>query len=116
MSKARVVRLYGKADNFDIELKRDESGWWSCDVPPDMSDGQYAVELHAINEYGESAYWTGELFMCSGVCHLEIKEQKFVIWFQPKKFEIKFQQPKFEMIIRKGCPHDMRRQNRILCR
>ncbi len=68
---AKVVRLFGKADNFNIEFSR-KGRVWKTDIPPDMTDGVYAVQLTAVDELGETAYWVGELFMCSGVCHLKI--------------------------------------------
>ncbi len=85
---ARVVRLFGKADNFDIEFSR-KGRVWKTDVPPDMTDGVYAVQLTAIDELGESAYWVGELFMCSGVCHLKIERQSTGCIFSAENYKLK---------------------------
>lgn len=70
---ARVIRLFGKADSFDIEFSR-KGEKWTVDIPPDMTDGVYAVQLTAVDENGDTAYWVGELFMCSGICHLKIEK------------------------------------------
>lgn len=114
MSKPKIVRLFGKADNFDVEFTRDEkSGWWYCYAPADTKDGQYAAQFCAVNEYGETAYWTGELFMCNGVCHCEMHESKYRVWFLPGRIEkIEFEE-KLKIHIRKGCPHE---PHRLLCR
>lgn len=96
MSRPKIVRLYGKADNLDIEFTHKGGTTWTCAVPPDFDDGIYAVELTAINEHGEIAYWTGELYMCSGACHIEIMKTDFVFWFAPTT----------KISIRKGCLHD----------
>ncbi len=72
---ARVIRLFGKADSFDIEFSR-RGEKWEVDIPPDMTDGVYAVQLTAVDGLGETAYWVGELFMCSGVCHLKIERRR----------------------------------------
>lgn len=70
---ARIIRVYGKADSFDIELTR-EGGHWIVDVPPDLVDGVYAVQLTAVNEFNQVGHWVGELFMCNGVCRIKFSE------------------------------------------
>ncbi len=69
---AKVVRVYGKADSFDIELSRN-GDVWEVDIPPDMTDGVYAVQLTAIDKNGDWAIWTGELFMVNGICCMKLK-------------------------------------------
>lgn len=112
MSKPKIVRLFGKADNFDVEFTRDKKGWWYCDVPPDTKDGQYAVTLCAVNEYAETSYWTGELFMCNGVCHVKIRESRNTIWLKPDRYAFDITE-KLKIYVRKGCPHE---SNKFLCR
>lgn len=91
-----VVRLYGHADLFDIEFTNKGGTRWECEVPPDVSDGVYAVELWAIDSEGNSAYWTGELFMTNGVCHLSIHKPRY---------QIKIKPPKLHIRIIPRCPH-----------
>lgn len=104
MGGVKIIRVWGKADNFDIELS-EKGGRWVCTVPPDTADGQYAVELHAVNLFGETAYWTGTLYMCNGVCHLEIKEVPYVIMFSKNTDRLFFLEQSHEILIRKGCEH-----------
>ena len=87
---AKIVRLFGKADNFNIEFSR-EGRVWKTDIPPDMTDGVYAVQLTAVYELGETAYWVGELFMCNGVCCLR---------FMRKRRRIGFSSPGYRMTLR----------------
>lgn len=107
MKKPRIVRVWGKADNFDIEFKKSEKsgGKWLCAIPPDTKDGQYATEIFGINEYGEKAYWTGILYMCGGVCHLEIMAQPFTFWLSERRFSFVVEEPNYVIIIKKGCEH-----------
>lgn len=122
MKTPRIVRVWGKADTFDIEFTHIKGGVWSCQIPPDTKDGQYATEIHAINEYGETAYWTGILYMCGGVCHLEIIAQPYTFWFSVSSIDLSFaychplvfkavegclrlEEQNYEITIEKGCCH-----------
>ena len=104
MSRSEILRVWGKADSFDIEFSK-TGGLWVCAVPPDTKDGQYAVEVHAINEFEQTAYWTGTLYMCNGICHLELKETPYVIMFLSEPEMLRFFEPTHEIIIKKGCEH-----------
>lgn len=94
---AEVVRVYGRADSFDIELTRNGDKW-EVDVPPDMTDGVYAVQLTAVNDAGETAHWVGELFMSGGVCCLRLDEVKFRTKLSRKSYTIS---------LSKGCRAEM---------
>lgn len=83
MSRPKIVRLYGRADSFKLEFSHEGGTTWICKVPPDTNDGIYAVEITAVNEIGEIAYWTGELYMCDGDCKVELYKGDFVLWFAP---------------------------------
>lgn len=104
MDRPKIVRLYGRADNFELEFSHQGGTTWTCTVPPDTDDGIYAVELTAVNEYGESAYWTGELYMCKGVCHIEIMKNDFTFWFSPLSV-LAVSSSVTEIAVRKGCVH-----------
>lgn len=88
MVKPKILRVWGKADSFDIEFTHEGGTRWKCSVPPDTKDGQYAVEIWAVNEFGELAYWTGELFMCNGVCCLRFDDSPYRIWVKLSSSEI----------------------------
>ena len=82
MVKPKILRVWGKADSFDIEFTYEGGTRWKCSVPPDTKDGQYAAEIWAVNEFGELAYWTGELFMVNGVCCLRFDDSSYRIWLK----------------------------------
>lgn len=76
---ATIIRVYGKADSFDIELSRNGDKW-EVDIPPDMTDGVYAVQLTAINNVGERGYWVGELYMVnSSICCLNLSQTQYTM-------------------------------------
>lgn len=86
---AKVVRLWGKADSFDIEFTKDGDKW-TVDIPPDMTDGVYAVQLTAVDENGDEAYWVGELYMVDGVCCLNLNEIPYRVRLRAKEFDTDF--------------------------
>lgn len=122
MNKPKIVRVWGRADSFDIEFTHEGGTRWKCSVPPDTKDGQYAVEIWAVNEFGELAYWTGELFMVNGVCCLRFDESPYRIWVRlssaqigsliscsqmhlaQNDFKIRLA-PVTQITVRKGCHH-----------
>lgn len=80
---------------FDIAFTNTGGTVWSCRVPPDLEDGAYATEIHAMNEFGQTAYWTGFLYMCNGVCHVEFHIPKYTVWYSTG----------FKIELERGCPH-----------
>lgn len=128
MERPKIIRLWGNADDFDIEFKN-EGGIWKVDVPPDFTDGVYAVTLHALNEFYESATWVGELFMCNGACCIKIHFAPYQVWFKVKEYSMSFFEnyeielrksvgsayivvfdtSNFDILIRKGCGNDCNR-------
>lgn len=80
---AEIVRVWGRADEIDLVFRHISGNGWAVNVPPDLSDGQYACEIHAENNYGERAMWTGILYMSAGVCCLKINAQRYVLSLLP---------------------------------
>ena len=72
---SKIVRVWGKADSIDMEL-REKNGRWIFSLPPDLVDGQYAVQLFAVNESDMLGTWTGirKKNTSSGFA---LKEQKY---------------------------------------
>lgn len=65
-----ITRVWGKADRFEIEFVYQDGRWDFRGLPPDLDDGQYAVELHAAKDSGSVGHWTGILYMMQGVASL----------------------------------------------
>lgn len=81
MTRADIIRLWGTADKFEIEFDLNPStGRWDVTIPADLEDGHYVVELFAMNEFGETGYWTGVLYMLQGRPHIHIQAPRYVIW------------------------------------
>lgn len=80
---SRIVRVWGYADSFALEFSQVSPEDWEVNVPPDLSDGQYAVELHAMNAAGLLAMWTGILYMFDGRCRIVLRRERFMAWLYP---------------------------------
>ena len=83
-----VARVYGKADDFDIEFVR-KGRRWAVEVPPDLSDGRYVVRITAVDFAGNSCHRIGELYMMNGVCHMEIKRKLTGCFFSAQGYRMK---------------------------
>lgn len=76
-----VVRVWGKADSFELVFSRSRDCKWQAVVPTDLEDGQYAVELYCEDKGGSQAYWTGMLYLNkSESVEVYIVSDTFKIW------------------------------------
>lgn len=99
-----IKRVWGTADELSLEFSYIGDEQWETTVPPDTDDGIYAAELWAINGAGELGHWTGELYMCSGICHIRIFSKPYQIWFKPRRYKVSFQL-KNKVIFERKCKH-----------
>lgn len=83
MSRETIVRMWGYADAYELIFSKLPSGDWAASVPPDMEDGQYAVEIHAQDENDKTCMWTGILYMNLGKHWLCINKRKYTFWLKP---------------------------------
>lgn len=79
MNIADIIRVYGTADNIGLELELND-GRWVCNLPPDLVDGQYAVQLFAVRGNGSVGMWTGVLYVANGIACLHLKQEKYSLW------------------------------------
>jgi len=86
MSDIEIVYMWGYADGFDLVFARQANGMWTTSVPPDLSDGQYAVEIHALAENGYICLWTGILYMNQGRHCLVINKKKYDFRLKPQVY------------------------------
>ena len=88
-----ITAVWGRADSFDVIFTPSGAGDWRVSVPPDLSDGQYAVEIWAENDAGEQAYWTGTLYMVDSVlvC-LHLTDDPYTVWLLPDRCEASVQE------------------------
>ena len=107
MNGREVVKVWGTADEFDIVFTHIRGTEWICFVPPDTDDGVYAVQLYAIYRNGNMAHWVGELFMCSGVCHLSITEPDFMFLLGTDDMAIQVEEKMSNFLVAKGKVHSV---------
>ena len=62
----RIVRVYGYCDDWQVEFSRVDEYRWSCQIPPDLTDGQYACQFYAVNDDDDIGFWCGVLYVSSG--------------------------------------------------
>lgn len=93
MGTADIIRVWGKADSIDLELKID-NGRWICNLPPDLIDGQYAVQLFAMRGNGSVGMWTGILYVADGIACLHLKQEKYSLWLNREQITLTLIQKK----------------------
>lgn len=75
-----VTRVWGRADSYELVFSP-SGAYWQASVPADMQDGQYAVELYCVDDGGNTAYWTGMLYLNkSELVKVRIVEDKLKLW------------------------------------
>ena len=75
-----VTRVWGRADSYELVFSL-SGALWEAAVPADMGDGQYAVELYCEDDGGNTAYWTGWLYLNkSESVKVRIVEDKCRLW------------------------------------
>ncbi len=89
---AEIARVYGKADDFDIEFTK-AGDRWAVEVPPDLSDGRYVVRITAVDILGNTCYWIGELYMLNSVCHMSIRRHRTGCFFSAERYRMKTSVP-----------------------
>lgn len=104
INKREITDVWGTRDGIEIVFHHIEGDQWECSVPPDTEDGVYAVELWAKNVNNLLGHWVGELFMCSGICHLRIEERDFDFWFSVGDAELQIDEDVTEITISKHIP------------
>lgn len=83
-----VVKVYGKCDGKNIIFNKNQNtGRWETAVPFD-SDGEYVVELNAIDDVGNESYYATLLFIVD-TTKLCVKIKILDISAQAKKDDIK---------------------------
>ncbi len=102
MSITDIERVWGSADEFSLELTKD-NGWWVCSLPPDLVDGQYSVQLFAMRRNGMTGMWTGTLYIADGVRCLHLKQERFTLFLLPEQTKINALPPRVSIEKCKEC-------------
>ncbi len=99
MSKVKVVSVTGKADKIDLIFEY-RGGKWQCKVPPQLTDGKYAVQIIARSDAGTQNSWSGYLYMLTGKPTLHLKQNKYTIKLKDKNYSINLKDKKYDLILR----------------
>lgn len=76
-----VVKVWGKADRFELVFSCLGNDNWTASVPADLEDGQYVIELYCEDDGGNKAYWTGILYLSNSEnASVRIIADKFKLW------------------------------------
>lgn len=101
-----IVRVWGTADSFDIELHQNDNGRWVCSLPPDLIDGQYAVQLFAMRSNGLIGMWTGILYVSNGISCLHLKNERCTLWLFPEQNRLSLASDRITIkLIKECCQH-----------
>lgn len=77
-----IIAMYGHCDSFDVTYTRIGEGLWQAEVPADLSDGKYVVDIYGVDTTGYIVYWAGILYMYdSRVVKLELLQDSRVIFY-----------------------------------
>ncbi|MCR5781711.1 MAG: Ig-like domain repeat protein [Clostridia bacterium] len=97
----RIVRVYGTCDNWQVEFQNEGGdGLWTCAVPADMTDGQYACRFYAIDDDGDIGFWCGILYLSSGNVCFQLDEDpvRFTLIHETLIFTVLDERVVFELI------------------
>lgn len=62
-----ITKVYGHVDGVEVIFTPSLDGiTWTCTVPKDK-DGEYIVDLYAVNDTGVESYYATVLFAVKGV-------------------------------------------------
>ena len=103
----KIERVWGMADQHKLNnFIKTENGEWQASLPLDLSDGWYATILYAEDTKGKIGTWHGILYVCDGISHLHITEERFSFWLLPERQTIINLRPeRFELVLRKECDY-----------
>ena len=99
-----ALRVWGRADQYDLTFEQAKSGDWRASVPADLADGQYAVELWAENALGEQVYWTGTLYMMDSrlIC-VRLTDEPYRMVLLPERVAAELMDDRHIAIVIRGC-------------
>ena len=64
----KIEMVWGTCDGYGILFTQVSNDTWICDVPADLSDGMYIVEIYARTFGGVTIYTTAILHMFDSKC------------------------------------------------
>lgn len=86
---ARLRSVWGTCDGVDILFREAEADTWTAEVPADLQDGRYIIEVWGETMTGAVIYTTAMLYMCDSRCvALEFMEDGIFVRISTKEYLI----------------------------
>jgi hypothetical protein len=83
-----IAYIFGRADNYDLIFEKNNAGQWQCTVPFER-DGQYVVTLYAVDEAGNTSYYSKVLFAVDTKrLYVQIKSFNYFLEASDKKSRV----------------------------
>ena len=74
-----VAEMWGTCDGIGITF-REVNGRWVCEVPADLDDGMYVLELWARSYTDVIVYHTAIMYLCDSKCtYFEILDDDILV-------------------------------------
>lgn len=80
--------MWGTADNWTFECTQDHNGEWHFRLPIDKTDGQYAAEVHVLDEAGKTDCWVGMLYINHGNACLHLEKPRYFMNTECQSYSI----------------------------
>lgn len=82
-----IATVRGSADEHELVLTSTGDGWRAT-LPPNLADGQYVVTLTATDAAGNSTDYRGVLYLCAGICSLQLQREKTAFLLLPDNLTV----------------------------
>jgi len=95
-----IEAVWGTCDGYGIVFTQVSNDTWTCEVPADLSDGTYYVEIYARAKSGVVIYTTAILHMFDSKCvSLELVDDGFYIIIKANDIDVKIVKDEIEVYI-----------------
>ena len=86
---ARLRRMWGTCDGVDIIFQQIDENTWTAEVPADLQDGQYIIEVWGQTYTGRVIYTTALLYLCDSRCvALDFMEDGIYVQIGIKEYRV----------------------------
>lgn len=82
-------KVWGWADEFELNFVQNDKGTWSVQVPLDTKDGTYFVSIAMQNNAGVVGWYDGFLYVFNGRFRLEVERSP--VQFEMLKDDVSFE-------------------------
>lgn len=96
----KIEAVWGTCDGKGIFFTQVSNDTWACDVPPDLEDGTYYVEIYGRTQSGVIIYTTAILHMFDSKCVLfEMVDDGVYIAIRSNDIDVKIVKDEIEVCI-----------------